>query len=330
MTSPNALGGARRITAVICTHGRATLAAQAVSSVVDQTLAPEAYEILIVDNASGEASDRPLHEFPSLFPNRRVRTVREPTLGLSHARNTGTRNAQGEFVAFLDDDARATERWLEGILRAFTDSRPAPLAVGGPIFPIYETERPPWYRDEYEIRSWGAKARPLRVGESFSGSNMAFPKRVLEENGGFHAGLGVRGNHLSVGEETHLFERLWCSGDASGRLLYDPKLVVYHVVPAHKMRVSYGLKRAFAAGQSWSTRHPPANPAARVAMLLQLGARLAFVAARAAYRFRRGRSWQAWCIEEIGPAMETLGRLAGYASLSVSLQQDVSDRGGAA
>ena len=121
----------------------------------------------------------------------------------------GGRHHEEKYVAFMDDDARADAPWLERALDQFEKSRPAPVAVGGQIRPWYLSPKPAWYKDEYEVRTWGQGARHLSAGESFSGSNMMFTKNILQQLGGFDVSVGMRGTRVSMGEETVLFNKIW-------------------------------------------------------------------------------------------------------------------------
>ena len=68
--------------------------------------------------------------------------------GLSGARNTGVKEAAGDVVVFLDDDAWADTEWLEHILAAY-DS-PDVAGVGGAIEPIWPDSRPAFPPPEFD------------------------------------------------------------------------------------------------------------------------------------------------------------------------------------
>jgi glycosyltransferase involved in cell wall biosynthesis len=70
-------------------------------------------------------------------------------VGLSIARNKGLQEAVGAYVAYMDDDARATQEWLSSILNAFVSVKPAPSIVGGPVKLDWQGEKPSWIPDEY-------------------------------------------------------------------------------------------------------------------------------------------------------------------------------------
>jgi len=101
------------ISVVVCTHNRATLLGQALESLVGQTLNAARYEIIVVNNCSTDDTPGIVERFKGSRTIPLLRSVDEPALGLGHARNRGWQVAQGEYVAFMDDDARADSHWLE-------------------------------------------------------------------------------------------------------------------------------------------------------------------------------------------------------------------------
>lgn len=86
-----------RITAVITTYNRAELLGRAIQSVLTQTTPP--LELVVVDDGSTDRTPSVVERYAS-----RVRYVPQKNAGLAEARNTGVRHAQGDWIAFLDDD----------------------------------------------------------------------------------------------------------------------------------------------------------------------------------------------------------------------------------
>src|SRR5207237_4997391 len=76
-----------------------------------QTLPPEQFECLIVDDGSKDGSG----EIASAYRGQlNVRGLAHPVnRGRSHARNTGWRQSEGEIVIFLDADVLPAPHWLE-------------------------------------------------------------------------------------------------------------------------------------------------------------------------------------------------------------------------
>ena len=239
------------ISVVVCTYNRDDLLGTCLESLVAQTADKSLYEVIVVNNNSTDHTQKVADGFAHQYPNFRV--IFESAISLSHARNCGWKEAQGEYVAYIDDDAQASPDWCERILKAFSNVKPAPVAVGGKILPWYESSPPVWFSDELETRTWGDEAgflKPPRDAYGFSGSNMAFPRRIFYKLGGFSTGFGMVGGKLRMGEDTEFFFRLYKNG--KDKIWYDPEIQVKHFTPTTHFFLSYRLKRAYVTGTSYA------------------------------------------------------------------------------
>ena len=310
-----------QISVVVCTYNRANMLAGALESLVQQTVDKGSYEIIVVDNGSTDATSEVTRNFQARYRVCNIMLVREDRLGLAYARNAGSRQARGNYVAFMDDDARASPNWLDIALRCFEEVQPPPIGIGGPILPLYDSPKPTWFKDEYEIRSWGEQPRFLKQGETFSGSNMILRKEILEVYGGFDVRLGVQGEYLGMCEETALFMKIWQLKD-DAVFYYSPRLVMFHAVPSHRMTVSYPLKRAFSWGQSWYLMEGPKSVQGRLRLFLGMLISIARLS-RLALLHRREYSayYQNWIVESCGPIARETGRLAASLGLFIPMRQ---------
>ena len=237
-----------RLSVVICTFNRADLLRECLQSLVEQTLAKERYEILVVDNNS---TDNTRDLVTSLSQRHsHIRYLFEENQGLSFARNRGWSEAKEELVAYLDDDATAAPDWCERIVTAFSCVSPAPVAVGGPILPRLRCNPPWWFSSRLETRTWGQTAcflQPPLAPFGFSGSNMAFKKIILSEHGGFDTKLGMCGEQIGMGEETNLFFRIHATEPL---FWYDPDIKVHHLVSSRQLKLRWRIYRTCQAGRS--------------------------------------------------------------------------------
>jgi len=92
-----------QVSVIIPTYNRAHLLSRAIKSVLNQTF--QDFEIIIVDDASTDNTDRLVASFQN---SRMIYIQHERNQGSAAARNTALRQAQGEFIAFLDSD----DEWL--------------------------------------------------------------------------------------------------------------------------------------------------------------------------------------------------------------------------
>ena len=233
------------IAAVVCTRNRADLLSSCLDSLRQQSLSRDLYEVIVVDNGSTDETPK----VAARFRDQGFRYIFEKRLGLSHARNRGLEETGSPYVCYIDDDARADSEWLERILDRFTALNPKPVSVGGKILPWYRTRKPKWFKDEYETRTRGERARYFNAIDCrFSGSNMAWQTSVLKALGGFNPRLGMRGSKVVLGEERHVYHKLASILPAETATFYDPSIVVRHLVRRKNMSIGYRLRRQFAVG----------------------------------------------------------------------------------
>jgi len=239
------------ISAVICSYNREKYIRLSIDSLIAQTLDEEHYEILLVDNGSTD-STKEIVESSYLGRVVNFRYIYEPELGLSRARNRGLKEALGRYVAYLDDDAIADPDWLEHILRAFDERKNEnPGSVGGRVDPIWEIPRPVWLADQMQnpLTILNLSDTPIRLTPQqwLAGANIAFPKSVLEEVGGFREDLGRIGNNLLSNDEYLLKKQLEAK---SHFFYYYPDIRVQHHVPASRLNKKFFFRRYFWQGIS--------------------------------------------------------------------------------
>lgn len=236
-----------KVSVVICTYNRSHILKGAIESLLDQTLDKSQFEIIIADNASTDDTKYLVKAYIEKHNEYNIQYICEPKQGSSFARNTGFRNANSQYIAFMDDDAKADKHWLENIVKTIVYIKPDIL--GGPIYPFYLTKKPEWFLDKYEIRTNGDKAKFLAENEYMSGSNIILKKSLLELINGCNSNIGPKGDKMGYGEDTKLIvDTRQKIKDA--RIYYNPQIFVHHLVPETKMRLGYFIKRSFDVGIS--------------------------------------------------------------------------------
>jgi GT2 family glycosyltransferase len=103
------------------------------SSVLDQDLPPDQYEVLYIDNGSRDRAGELVREH---YPRARVLTL-EHNHGYAEGNNIGFRNTTGGIAVFLNEDTAVHRSWLRGLIEAVTSSPQIAAAHANIIQPWY-------------------------------------------------------------------------------------------------------------------------------------------------------------------------------------------------
>jgi hypothetical protein len=173
------LVSAPRVTVVMPVFNGETYLAEAVRSVLGQTL--KELEVVAVDDGSRDGSRAILERFARA--DRRVRlVVNDQNLGVSESRNTGWRLARAPYIACLDaDDIALPDRLFRQV--EFLDAHPSVAAVGGGVFTIDANGR------RLSMRRYPTKSRVIRSTllrhNCLAHSSVTMRRAALEAVGGY-------------------------------------------------------------------------------------------------------------------------------------------------
>ncbi|MFJ2045761.1 glycosyltransferase [Paenibacillus taichungensis] len=240
-----------RASVVICTHNRAVDTVEAVHSVLAQEDINIEFEVLVIDNNSKDNTKELFHD--SHWPEN-VRYIFESRLGLSYARNRAIREAKGEFIMFLDDDALASPSWIQEVINVFElDERIG--CVGGKIDPIWEGGKPDWIPDEiiglYTLMDFSDMVIEMKPPYFPFGANVSFRKSVFDNIEPFREDLGRVGNNLLSSEESELISRI----REKYKIYYTPYGSVQHKISKSRLNKRWLLRRMYWQGISDATRY---------------------------------------------------------------------------
>ncbi|HET8639776.1 MAG TPA: glycosyltransferase family 2 protein [Solirubrobacterales bacterium] len=211
------------LSVVVPTKNRPEGVAATVRGIVAGSYPRERYEVIVVDNASGEDAVIAREDF-DVPGDVSLALVREPVPGGSNARNRGIAESRGEIIVCADDDVDADRDWLATMAAPFA-ADPKVGGVAGLTVPSeLETQAQLWFegfggfmrgfeRRVYDVAEPPADRPlfPFTVGDFGSGQNMAFRRDALEEVGGFDPVLGTATVTLA-GEDLELMLRILLAG----------------------------------------------------------------------------------------------------------------------
>ena len=227
------------VTIGICTWNRAPLLREALGALT-RLIVPARleWEVLVIDNGSTDDTESVVAEFRDELP---IRSVFEPTPGLSNARNRCVDEARGAYILWTDDDVIVGEGWLQEYARAF-EQLPAAAVFGGPVRPRFEGSRPEWLsaawidvQNAYGIRDLGEAIAPLDARKLPFGSNYAV-RRSEQLAHRYDPKLGRNRKVLLGGEEVAVLSAILRGG---GQGWWLPAAPVQHWIPSERQTTRY-------------------------------------------------------------------------------------------
>ena len=232
------------ISIIVCTYNRANFLYNALESIARNDFPHNEYEIVLVNNNSTDSTEEKCKMFAEKFPDVNFRYCTETKQGLSHARNKGIAESQGNFLVFLDDDVIVKQDYLRN-LKTNLDNSPNLMAFGGKITPKFESGQPPKWLNRwmYSLLSAIDKGNSIKVfanGKYPIGANMGFKRKCFDKCGMFNTELGRIGDILLGGEEKDIFMRLRAKGIPP---YYLPNVEIEHIIPESRTTIEY-IERA--------------------------------------------------------------------------------------
>lgn len=244
------------ISVIIPTLNRAALLRKTLTSLVAQEFKGD-FEVLVIDNGSTDNTKEVVSAFQDTLKD--LTYLHESSPGLHEGRNRGLRESKYEILAFIDDDIEAFPEWLDGVHESFQDEKTG--LVGGNNLPLYEAEPPQWLKglwitnddgsflSHLSLLNFGDQPKEIHPHFVF-GCNYCIRKSLLIKAGGFHPdGMPPEFIKYRGDGETYVAEQVQALGY---KTLFNPRVSIYHVVPASRMTIDYLKKRAFSEGISQS------------------------------------------------------------------------------
>lgn len=231
-----------KVSVVICTRNRGIRIVETLESVLANTYSD--FEIIIIDQSTNDETKFAIESF---LGNTSVFYFSSVTKGLSRARNIGLSKAQGEIVAFTDDDCTVPQDWLEQIVKKFEQFEqvailncridPAPYDRSNGYIPDYQISQ------SRLLQSMRDCFRGLGIG-----AGMAGRRDVLLAIGGFDTSLGA-GSRFHAGEDRDMVLRVilndWHAYETADTAVIHHGLRTNHEIKALSKRDWISLGASF-------------------------------------------------------------------------------------
>lgn len=216
---------------IIPTRNRSLFLIKALDCVINQTVDPNEYEVLVVDDGSTDDTRGEVLKYKEVYPEHTIRYFffGKKARGSAAARNFGIKKAAGEIIFFQDDDTFVPPNWMESYATIY-EKYPEIAGAGG------------WHRyPDNENRFFQKMGRDVQrffgirytdKPEPFSLTtndvavvpNVSFRKKILEAVGGFDENV-----------------QWLCSADLNHRLLsiYKAKMMYVPVDAIHNCTLGF-------------------------------------------------------------------------------------------
>jgi hypothetical protein len=203
---------------IICTRNRADALQRCLNDLSVSELDDVQGELILVDNGSSDDTPDVMQRFAAQATCP-VTIVEEPTAGLSRARNAGLTHADGDIIAFTDDDCYLGDDYFRIARHVFTNGSYS--YCGGRIL-LYDTSDAAYGLREQETFELVPAHSFIPTGY-FQGANLVVHRRVFDAVGQFDTRLGA-GTPFRC-EDVEFIARASQAGFAGAHV---PELVVYH------------------------------------------------------------------------------------------------------
>jgi len=221
----------------ICTYKRAVLLRRLLNELSRQeTAGLFTFSVVIADNDELRSAE------PVVVAARRelglaIRYCVEPRQNIALARNKVVANADGDFLAFIDDDEFPANNWL---LKLFNACREYNVdGVLGPVIRHFDQTPPRWLeRSQFYVRRVNPTGMRVEWLEARTGNVLIRRELVAGDPGPFRP-------EFRAGEDQDFFRRKIAEGR---RFIWCAEAEAFETVPPARWRRKYLLRKALLRG----------------------------------------------------------------------------------
>jgi succinoglycan biosynthesis protein ExoM len=232
-----------KISVCIATYRRPERLNSLLADLAGQEALPE--QVIVVDNdATGSARDI-IQRYRTVGTPFRLDYDIQPERNIALTRNRTVALAQGEWLAFVDDDERAPAEWLRQLMEAAAHYQAD--GILGPVVPRIPADAPAWIRrgrfyDYARMPSGGeVPLNQMRIGNV-----LLRTAAVRSQPGPFDPKYG-----LTCGEDGDLLIRMVHAG---ARIIWCDEAVVYEQMEPARLSLSWLMQRALSGGQEFARK----------------------------------------------------------------------------
>ena len=249
----------KHIAVCICTYKRPDYLKRLLDELAGQeTGGLFTYSIVVVDNDRSESARPVVSGFAASSPIH-IKYCVEPRQNIALARNKAIESAQGDYLAFIDDDEFPTTYWLKTLYKMCAQN--GVDGVLGPVKPHFDVKPPNWVvQGKFYDRPSYPTGLVIDWTKGRTG-NVLFRKEVFDlDEPPFRP-------QFLTGEDQDFFRRMIEKGRA---FVWCDEAVAYEVVPPIRWNISFMLRRALLRGKA-SLEHPTSGARKVVTSIVAVG-----------------------------------------------------------
>lgn len=217
---------------IIPTYNRPERLASCLAAIANLNYPRDRFEVIVVDDGSKMPLDRVVTPLQDKI---QIKLLRQENAGPAAARNRGAKEAQGEFLAFTDDDCQPLPDWLEQFAASLATSPEA--MIGGKT--INALVNNPYSTASQKLIDYLYEYYNPAKGKAafFASNNIAMSKSGFDNLGGFDVSFP-----LAAAEDRDFCDR-W---QQNYPMVYTPEAQVNHY---HQLSLASFWKQHFGYGR---------------------------------------------------------------------------------
>jgi succinoglycan biosynthesis protein ExoM len=225
------------IAVCVCTYKRPDLLMRLLKELDQQETADLfTFEVVIADNDAGQSAERVVDDFRT-GSNIAVRYCVEPRQNIALARNKVVENAEGDYLAFIDDDEFPAHDWLLKLYIACT--RYGVDGVLGPVLRHFDEKPPAWLeKSQFYVRRVNTTGMQVDWHEARTGNVLIKREILAGDTAPFRP-------EFRAGEDQDFFRRKIEEGRV---FIWTADAKAFEVVPPARWSRAYLLRKALLRG----------------------------------------------------------------------------------
>jgi len=225
----------------ICTYKRPVWLKRLLEALAGQTTDGSfTYSIVVADNDAAQSARETVDAFSREHPATEILYRSQPQKNIALTRNASIEPADGEFIAFLDDDEFPVPEWLQQMMLACEKHQAA--GILGPVRPYFDSPPPAWVIKGRFCERPEPPTGTLLEGSKCRTGNVLFRRSIIAD-----APAPFDQAFPNGGEDVDFFVRMTQRGH---RFVWSNEAPAYESVPPSRQTRSYMLKRALLRGKN--------------------------------------------------------------------------------